>query len=410
VLESEPKSDDLQKESTPTVKDLAADPKNRSAPSQPDFTVTVHGKAFDELYLGIAGKVHVDNAREVLKQLEGAINADPLRNVVVDLGEVNYFDSAGVAVLLEINRKSAQLNNAVKMVNVGPRIEGLLKLVDFEGQKATSILQPRDEPGILVQIGQGAEDLYANIRDILTFIGASVVALFQDLSRPGKVRWDGFLTLLARAGSDAVPIVTCLSFLMGAVLAFQAAIQLRKFGANIFVADLVSVSICLEMGPLMTAITVAGRSGAAFAAQIGTMKVTEEVDALQVMAIDPMRYLVSPRILAIAIICPCLTLFADMVGILGGCVVANLSLDLTPTTFFTQVTKVLEVSDVTKGLIKSFAFGIEIATIGCLRGFQVRGGAESVGWATTSTVVTSIFVIVATDAIFSMLYHYLDLL
>jgi len=189
-------------------------------------------------------------------------------------------------------------------------------------------------------------------------------------------------------------------------LAFQAAIQLRKFGANIFVADLVSVSICLEMGPLLTALIVSGRSGAAYAAHIGTMQVNEEIDALRVMAIDPIRYLVSPRIIAVAFVLPCLTLFADLVGILGGCVVAVLSLDLTPLSFFNQVHKVLEVSDVVKGLLKSFTFGIEIAMIGCLRGFQVRGGAENVGQATTSAIVTCIFLLTVTDAFFAALFHY----
>jgi phospholipid/cholesterol/gamma-HCH transport system permease protein len=160
------------------------------------------------------------------------------------------------------------------------------------------------------------------------------------------------------------------------------------------------------MGPLMTAMIVSGRSGAAFAAQIGTMQVTEEIDALRVMAIDPIRYLVSPRILAVALVLPCLALFADMVGVLGGCLVASFSLDITPTAYFSQVKKVLEVSDVAKGLIKSFFFGIEIALIGCLRGFQVRGAAESVGQATTSAVVTSIFVLTITDAVFAALFHY----
>jgi phospholipid/cholesterol/gamma-HCH transport system permease protein len=213
--------------------------------------------------------------------------------------------------------------------------------------------------------------------------------------------------LVERSGSDAVPIVTILNFLQGAILAFQAAIQLRKFGANIFVADLVSVSICLEMGPLLTALIVSGRSGAAYAAHIGTMQVNEEIDALRVMAIDPIRYLVLPRIIAVAFVLPCLTLFADLVGVLGGCLVAVVSLDLTPLSFFNQVHKVLEVSDVAKGLVKSFVFGIEIAMIGCLRGFQVRGGAENVGRATTSAVVMCIFVLTVTDAFFAVLFHYL---
>ena len=259
----------------------------------------------------------------------------------------------------------------------------------------------------MVQIGEGTQNLWQTGRDIFIFIGATVVALSQDLSNPKKLKWDSLWKLVERNGTDAVPIVTVLSFLMGGILAFQAALQFRKFGANIFVADLVSVAMCLEMGPLMVAIIASGRSGAAFAAHIGTMQVTEEVDALRVMAIDPMRYLVSPRIIAVALVLPCLTLLADVVGILGGCVVATFTLDLTSSAFFNQMSKVLEISDVAKGLTKSLVFGIEIAMIGCLRGFQVRGGAENVGKATTSAVVTCIFILTVTDGIFSAFFYYL---
>ncbi len=285
-------------------------------------------------------------------------------------------------------------------------IKNFLEFVDLEHVKEITSVKGLEEPNLLVQIGEGAEKFYANAKDIIIFIGAVAEAMAQDVIRPNKVKWDRLWKLIERAGADAVPIVTGLSFLMGGILAFQAALQLRKFGANIFVADLVSVSICTEMGPLLVSLIVTGRSGAAYAAQIGTMQVTEEIDALRVMAIDPIKYLVVPRILAVALALPCLTLFADLIGIFGGCVVAGLSLDLTPTTYFNQVHKILEVSDVTKGLGKSVAYGIEIALIGCLRGFQVRGGAESVGHATTSAVVTCIFVLTATNALFSLLYHY----
>jgi phospholipid/cholesterol/gamma-HCH transport system permease protein len=156
----------------------------------------------------------------------------------------------------------------------------------------------------------------------------------------------------------------------------------------------------------MTAIIVSGRSGAAYAAHIGTMQVREEIDALRVMGIDPIRFLVSPRVIAVGIVLPCLTILADAVGILGGCFVAGIALDVTPAAYFNQVQRVLEVSDILKGLLKAFVFGIEIATIGCLRGFQVRGGADSVGHAATSGVVTCIFVLTITDALFAVMYHY----
>lgn len=375
-------------------------------PSRGGYSVRMEDKHFDEICLRISGTVSMDNAERVRADLVRAVEAEPLKNVEIDLGEVDYFDSSGIAVLMDMYQTSQRLKNTLRVTNVPPRIERFLKLVDAQRSGSPGILRPQPEPNLLVQIGEGCSRLYENSIAILTFIGAAGEALLHDLASPRRLKWDRLWKLVEKAGTDAVPIVSILSFLMGAILAFQSAIQLRKFGANIYVADLVSVSICLEMGPLLTSLIVAGRSGAAYAAHIGTMHVTEEVDALRVMAIDPIRYLVSPRILAVAFALPCLTVLADLAGVVGGCIVAALSLDLTPTAYFNQVHKVLEVSDVAKGLIKSFVFGVEIATIGCLRGFQVRGGAESVGSATTSAVVTSIFVLTVTDALFAVLFYY----
>jgi phospholipid/cholesterol/gamma-HCH transport system permease protein len=374
------------------------------------FRVEVGAGTFDELTLDLSGSIHMDNAELVRTELLRIAENEPLKNLQIDLSRVDYFDSSGAAVLLELREICGERDNSVRIVNVPEHFRSLVRQADSNSSPGLGILTPRKTPDFFEQIGMASTQLVLTGQEIVTFIGASVVALWQDLSRPTRVKWDSLATLIERCASDAIPIVTALSFMMGCVLAFQAAIQLRKFGANIFVADLVSVSICIEMGPLLTAMIVAGRSGAGFAAHIGTMQVTEEVDALRIMAIDPMRYLVSPRIIAVALALPGLTLIADMVGILGGCVVAVFSLDLTPMTYLNQVTKILEVSDVAKGLTKSLAFGVEIASIGCFRGFQVRGGAESVGAATTSAVVTSIFVIVATDAIFSMLFHYVRLI
>ncbi len=371
------------------------------------FSIIVEEQAFDQVYVILAGRVFMDNANRVRRELDDVVKAQPLKDLVVDLKNVSYLDSAGTAILLELRRTCQNLGNTLKLINVPSRIQDLLIEADVRPGEGTGLLAPRSGPNVVEQIGQGALDLLQNARDIVTFIGSAAVALFQDLSNPKKLQWDDLWKLIERSGADAIPIVTILSFLMGGVLAFQAAIQLRKFGANIFVADLVSLSICLEMGPLLTAMIVSGRSGAAYAAHIGTMQVTEEIDALRVMAVDPVRYLMVPRILAVALVTPCLTLFADLVAVLGGCVVSMFSLDLTPVAYFDQIKKVLEISDVVKGLGKSLAFGIEIAMVGCLRGFQVRGGAEGVGTATTSAVVTCIFLITVTDAVFSMLYYYL---
>ena len=316
------------------------------------FCISVENRTFDTVWVSLSGKMFMDNADLMRDELEAIVRSEPMRNVVMDMREVTYLDSAGAAILTDIYQISRELNNTVKLANVPERVKNFLEFVDLEHVKEITSVKGLEEPNLLVQIGEGAEKFYANAKDIIIFIGAVAEAMAQDVIRPNKVKWDRLWKLIERAGADAVPIVTGLSFLMGGILAFQAALQLRKFGANIFVADLVSVSICTEMGPLLVSLIVTGRSGAAYAAQIGTMQVTEEIDALRVMAIDPIKYLVVPRILAVALALPCLTLFADLIGIFGGCVVAGLSLDLTPTTYFNQVHKILEVSDVTKGLGK----------------------------------------------------------
>jgi phospholipid/cholesterol/gamma-HCH transport system permease protein len=371
------------------------------------FSIHVDDSVPDELHLYIAGEISMENAGDVRRRLLQAVDAHPVQTIVIDLEKVEYFDSSGAAILIELGEACTETGCSPELRNVPERIRSFMDLVDQSRLKIVAILEPAAAPSLLEQIGGGVLDLKNNARDIITFIGATIIALGQDLAHPRKLKWDSLWKIVERCGSDAMPIVTILSFLMGAIIGFQSAIQLRKFGANIYVADLVSLSICLEMGPLLTALIVAGRSGAAYAAQIGTMQVNEEVDALRVMGIDPIRYLVSPRVLAVACVTPCLTLFADLMGTLGGCVVAAVSLDLPPVAYFNQVNKVLEMVDIIKGLVKSFVFGLEIAIIGCLRGFQVRGGAESVGWATTSAVVTAIFILTVTDAFFSVLYYYL---
>ncbi len=369
------------------------------------FSLTPQGGTFDEIHVKLEGAVSSANVDEFLTEIKTELAKEPLKNVRLDVSDLNLLDGSGPAALLRIKALCAAEDNNLTLLGAHPELIELLDAVDLEILDS-GILHPRPDPNLLVQIGDAVQTLRKMASDIIVFIGAIILGFIGVIKQPSTARWESIPKLIERNGVDAAPLVCALGFLMGAVLAFQAAIQLRKFGANIFVADLVSLSVTLEMGPLMTAIIVSGRSGAAFASQIGAMHVKQEIDALRVMGIDPVRYLVLPRIIAVGFSTPCLTLFANCLGIIGGCLVAMISLDLTPTVFFNQVHRVLEVTDVIKGLIKSFVFGLEIAVIGCHRGFQVRGGAESVGSATTSAVVTCIFVLTITDALFAVVYHY----
>lgn len=378
----------------------------RSEHSTGSATIEVVETTFDELSITVAGSVTMENAAEVSAKLNSIFDQNPLQNATINLKKLVHCDSSAAAVLIEAYRKCRSRSNLLKFTNVPNSVGRYLELADADSFHKADILERPSEPGLVLQVGAASLNFWNSVKELLTFVGAVAIAVTKDFRHPGNIRWDGFAKLVERAGSDAVPIVTLLSFLMGCILAFQSAIQLRKFGANIFVADLVSLSICLEMGPLLTGIIIAGRSGAGYAAHIGTMQVREELDALRTMGLDPIRYLVIPRIVAVALVAPCLTIMANLFGIVGGCLVAYFSLDVTPAGFFNQTQKVLEVSDVMKGLIKSFVFGIQIASVGCLRGFQVRGGAEGVGRATTSAVVTCIFILTVTNAVFALLFYY----
>ena len=228
------------------------------------------------------------------------------------------------------------------------------------------------------------------------------------LRRPSSGHWKEVPHLAEKCGADAVPIVILINFLVGFVMAFQAAKQLKMFGANIFVADLVGLSLTRELAPLMTAIIVCGRSGAAFAAELGSMKVNEEVDALRTLGLTPFGWLVVPRVVALILVVPILTLLADFVGILGGLAVGVADLDLSVMGYLLETQRAVHGWDIGTGLIKSMVFAVAISLIACQQGFAASGGAEGVGKRTTSTVVTSLFALVLIDTMFTMLFRAFD--
>lgn len=217
--------------------------------------------------------------------------------------------------------------------------------------------------------------------------------------------WENTVEQMVRIGYESVPIVGLIAFFVGLIIAMQSAYQLKQFGATIYVANLVAVSVIRELSPLLTAIVVTGRSGSAITAEIGTMKVSEEIDALKTMGINPVRFLAVPRTVAMLIMLPCLTIFADFVGILGGYVIAMISLDITSVRYINQTIQALVFQDFFSGLVKSFFFAAIVAIIGCYQGFLVEGGAQGVGRFTTRSVVTSIFLIIAADVFFTALFY-----
>lgn len=244
---------------------------------------------------------------------------------------------------------------------------------------------------------------------ILAFLGESSAALLRCIAQPSRFRWRAILYNMQLAGFNALPIVGMLAFLTGVVVSYQGAVQLARYGANIYVADLVGFSMLREMAPLLTAIIVAGRSGSAYAAQIGTMKVTEEIDALRTIGVPPMELLVLPKMLALIVALPLLTVYADMMGVLGGMVMALTQLDVSFTDFLDRFGDAIDLKTFLVGLGKAPVFAGIIALVGCFQGFRVSGSADSVGAQTTLSVVQAIFLVIVVDALFSVVFSWLKI-
>ena len=380
------------------------------APSAtPEPSVRLPGCRVDLLECGPASvELHFDGRltfRQIYAawpEVRGLIGGDR-RRVCFDLSRVETLDGGATALLLALKHDLDAAGIPADLVGARGGVQQMLDL--YGGHAPRSSLRPAPKPiGILDQIGRDALGLFAESRS-LDYLGDVAVATGAAVRSPRSLNWPDVWRVMDRAGADAVPILALLTFLIGLVTGFQAAIQLKQFGANIFVADLVALSITRELGPLMTAIILAGRSGAAFAAELGTMRVSEEVDALVTLGLDPYRFLVLPRVLALLVVAPLLTFLAALCGILGGLLVALLTLDVTVNSYLRETQSALELWDVGSGLVKSVAFGLVIALIACQRGLAASGGAEGVGRATTSAVVTSLFAIVLMDALFTVLFN-----
>ncbi len=326
---------------------------------------------------------------------------------VIDVSAVTVLDTAGAWMLHRTIRTLEQRGATVRTEGLQPKFSTLLQLI--AARAGTTEYAAPVKVGLLASIGQRAWHSLLGFSGMLAFIGESAIAFLRSLVQPRRIRWRPILHNLQTAGFEALPIVGLLSFLMGVVIAYQGADQLQRFGANIFIADLVGLSMLRELSPLLTAIIVAGRSGSAYAAQIGTMKISEEIDALRTIGIGPQELLVQPKILALVIALPLLTVYADVAGVLGGMLMANSMLDINFRVFLDRLEDALSLSSFLTGIVKAPVFAVIIALVGCFQGFQVSGSADSVGRQTTVSVVQSIFLVIVADALFSIIFNWLDL-
>lgn len=359
------------------------------------------------LVLTLSGRLDAEGTAPLWVRAVRAVDEIRPRHLTVAAEEVDYCDGSGIALLIELCCRQHGRGAAYEIRGLRPEFRQLFDL--YDPAALPSPHRPIAEPVHLPEeVGRATWRVWEGIRILVSFIGELTVALVEAARHPRRVRWSDTLLAAEKAGVNALPIVLLVSFLVGLIMAFQAAIPMRNFGAEIYVANLIGLSMVRELGPLMTAMVLAGRSGSAFAAEIGTMKVNEEIDALVTMGLDPVRFLAVSRVLGVMLTIPLLTVFSDLIGIMGGSVVL-LSLGYPLVTYVTQLLIAISWVDVAGGLFKSVFFGLIVASLGCLHGLQTRSGASAVGDSATRAVVSGNVLLIVADGIFSVIFFYLGI-
>ena len=360
--------------------------------------------------LALSGSWTARGIGTVAHQLE-SLRVPAKTEAIADGARIESLDTAGAWVLQKLLLRMRDEGIVVTLRGLRPEFAKLLEVVaqhvaDQADKPAPAASQP---PTALERIGRSAAAAFGQGVALLGFVGESALALAGSVAHPARLRWRPILYNIRSAGFDALPIVGLLSFLLGVVVAYQGADTLRQYGANVFVADLVGLSMLREFAPLITAIIIAGRSGSAYAAQIGTMAVTEEIDAMRTLGIAPLDLLVLPKVIALVIALPLLTVFADVLGVFGGMIMARAQLGVGYGEFLDRFVKAVSITAYLIGVCKAPVFAAIIAVVGCFQGFRTKGGADSVGRQTTRSVVQSIFLVIVADALFSIAFSALDL-
>lgn len=342
--------------------------------------------------------------RDVVSAVEARLqraSKDGVSSLRLDLSKVEHFDSTGMALVVEALRDARRRGIEIRLQGVREPLMDFFSLVSV-----SRLLEERSggrDQSFFERVGRAVEPVAILTRDSASTFAASLRGVFVAPFRGEGVRWRRCCAELAHAGNSAMPIVALIAFLLGLILAMQAWMQLRIFAAELFVADMVAVSVTREIGPLMAAILVAARSGSAIAAQLGTMVINEEIDALEQMGVKAQSWLVVPKVIALAVATPCLTILFDAVAMLGGLLFGVAVVEISPGAYLERTREALMFGDLLSGLFKASVFGTLVACIGCSLGLGVRGGPEGVGRATTRAVVASIFAIIVFDALFVLL-------
>jgi len=359
------------------------------------------------LKLALAGDLHLRDLPGIWEQTAEALRGSRSQSVEIDASQLHCADSSCLALLAQVRREVAKAGGRVSVVGVGPDLQAMIDLATLPDPSAPQLRPPR-ELGFVARVGAVVDGALIELRALIAFLGELCAGFVWAALHPRRVRWRDFLAACERAGADAVVVVILLGFLIGVMLAFQSAEQTERYGVRTVIPSVVAIAVTRELGPLITSLLLAGRTASALAAEMGTMKINEELDALRAMGVDPVRFLAVPKVLAVVLAAPLLTAFCDGAGILGGySVMADHGTSFIH--YIVQARDAMNVPDVFGGLLKTIICGFVIAAVGCVRGLRAGDGPRAVGHSTTAAVVTSILLVVAIDGAFGVIYYYLGI-
>jgi phospholipid/cholesterol/gamma-HCH transport system permease protein len=353
----------------------------------------------------LKGRLSSRTVVDCWNRLERALRAAPTKKLEVDVSGVDFCGGAGFALLRYLNMGRMTPGAAVSVVGLAAEFQTIFEGFTAEDYEAFHPLAKKQRHRLVEETGRAARQLIAEARDQIGFLGGIAASLPASLIKRKRMRWPEARHVFELAGANAVPIVSLVSLLMGFIIAFESAQRLAEFGAQLYVANTITIVMVREMGPLMTAILLAGRTASAFAAEIGTMKVNEELNALATFGLDPVRFLVVPRLVAGVLVAPLLTCYSILMGVMGG-VLVMLGLGFSPLLIFHQMASSVHLHDMATGIGKSAVFGVIVSGVGCWRGLQTLEGPSAVGLSTTRAVVASILLIIVADACFSTISYF----
>ena len=364
----------------------------------------VEKSEIDTLTIIFSGRLDIDSVAGIWQSCVDLVTQDSPRLLFLDFKSVGYCDGAGIALISYLQKQKNKLNHRCEIINLKADLQNLWEYIATQSDKIQQ--KTLGAENFSEHVGQITVDVFKNIRENIIFLGTLFYQLFLVLLNPRKIRWHDFGKIIEETGPQALLIIALIGFLIGLISTFQAAPSFKEFGMQIYMVNLVGLGLVREMGPLLTAVLLAGRTASAFAAEIGAMKINREIDALTTMGLNPVKFLVVPRILAAMIVTPILEVFFIIFGLLGSLVVMN-TMGYTVDSFVSQLYQAITPKDYLGGLLKVFVFGLVIAGVGCLHGIKTQFGAHAVGRSTTQAVVSSLIMLVVVDGVFALIYYVL---